>query len=189
MYLFGFGIACIPNPKGGSLRDLGGCNMTFKDLIQRVKQSAQETLLTKIRELLASTKDFPEHTVYTPRDDSRWSSILKETVGIDSISETRTAAVTGYATNATFHTVLENILKQSFNHVYRINIDEQGWRAIFVVAASEEDEPLLVCSNYYETSRESVKAQFNSAAASNSNTAADTDAEAEGEPADIDPFE
>ena len=165
--------------------------MTLRDLISKV-QAAEPNAVAKIREALSASDDIREYTVYVPQENSRWASLVKEILGV-SIKDMQTVGVTAYSTGSEFFQALEGVLKQEYDVVCSIAADDMGWRHIYVCGSGEDDpKPTIVCANYYEASREEVKSMYGDA--SETNTAADTEAEAEGEPEeidldDIDPFE
>jgi len=189
MYLLSFGIACTPTLAGVTARSQVRI-MTLRELLTRIKPGAlEESPKDKIQRILQEANFEGEYTVYPVAGVSSWTKAVNEVLQIKPEDTAGMVGVTGYSTDANFFNRLETILKAKFNQVHRVSADEMGWKKILVCAESEEAVPLLVCANYYSTSREAVKAQFNSASptetdSKTSNTNSD-------EPADIDldPFE
>ena len=165
--------------------------MTLRELMQRIDPKAQEpTPIAEVRSILDKADGMPEHMVYTitPERENRWGAILRDTIGIEVKDAKKVVGITAYATGPTFLDTLENLLKNHFSIMCRVNVDEQGWRSIFICGKTEDDEPLIVCSNWYSETREVVKKRYNNVSedASQSNNSNDTE---DSEEIDLDPFE
>jgi hypothetical protein len=185
MYLFGFGIACIPNPKGGSLRDPGGCNiMTLREIAKRIKA---QSITDRVRELMSDT-GVQEYSIYSP-PTARWQEILSG-LGLKDLKNT--VCVTCYGTNSEVFEAIEKQLKKRYKAVVAVTVDELGFRKVFAAGNNPDKEPeLTLCVNWYEGSREETKAMYGSStdAANNTDTADSTDADLEIELEDTsDPF-
>jgi hypothetical protein len=154
MYLIGFGVAAYP-PLWGSRRDPEVRIMTVREVIQRMKKQREADVVEQVRALLGD--NLGECTVYRPT--SRWQSIL-ETLEMNEL-ERITACVTCYNTSDEIFSKIEAILKGRYKAVVSSTVDDLGYRRIFVAGPSADAEPsLLLCVNYYEDTRASVKAQF-----------------------------
>jgi hypothetical protein len=142
----------------------GGDTMTLRDLLTRIDPSArQESPKTKIERILSEAEFKGEYTIYPVKAESSWAKTVHEVLKVKPEETAGVVGITGYSTSPAFFDKLETTLSAKFNQVHRIGVDEMGWKKIFVCAESEDAVPLLVCANYYTDTRQSVKAQYNSA--------------------------
>ena len=157
MYLLGFGIACIPTARQGSLRDPGGNSMTLRELAQRLKK-AQQSSTDIVRQILSSA-EIAEFTVYSP-PTSKWKSILED-LKLSNLANVA-VCVTCYNSDSTVFEAIEAQLKKHYKVVTSATVDELGYRRLFGCGDGADKPPqLILCANYYETSREEVKSMYN----------------------------
>jgi hypothetical protein len=134
--------------------------MTLRELLHKVKSQITDTAEV-VRSLLQKAEVAGEYTVYPIKGatKSKWHAILSE-LGIGDIPTA--VGVTGYCTGEEFIGEVASALKKKYSEVHGIQVDR--WRTILFCGKSQNDpQPLVVCTNWYETSREETKAQHDDA--------------------------
>jgi len=155
--------------------------MTIQDLVKRLKAQRESDVVEQVRTLLADT--LGEHTIYKPT--SRWQEILSD-MGMETLKD-RTVCVTCYGAGPDVFQKIKSTLKKKFKVVTSVEVDDLGYRQMIIAGQSADAEPsLLLCANYYEDSRSSVKAQFS---AEDEEDRYDSAEGEDVEDLDIDPFE
>ena len=129
--------------------------MTIKQIVQNFRKAREQDVVEKAREVL---QDVPgEASIYRPTD--RWKEILSS-FGLSEM-ENKVACVTYYAVDDSIFAKVKRALKQRYKVVEGTPADDLGYRQIFACGQSADAEPsILLCINFYEESRASVKAQF-----------------------------
>jgi hypothetical protein len=156
MFFLGFGIACIPTARQGSLRDPGGRDMTIKQLVQHLQKAREQDPLERVRDMLSDK--LGEHTIYKPT--SRWNSILTE-LGIGDLVN-KTICVTCYGATSDVFNKVKSVLANKYKTVVSVPVDELGYRRLFLAGNSADQDPeLLVAVNFYEEPRQVVKSAYN----------------------------
>jgi len=159
--------------------------MTFKALIARLTQT-EESPVAHIRTILSKVAGFPEHQIYKIRPESHWATIVKDALGV-TVEEITTVGVTGYATDTSFLETLKGALESEYT-VHAMTVDDQGWRQLLVCGKGDDDpNPMVICGNWYNESREAVKARFRKKEDTENNT--NTESNDSTEEIDLDPFE
>ncbi len=129
--------------------------MTLREAITRLKAISQKNNVDEIKELV---EGLGENTVYPANVSPRWREILSQgQVDLDAV------AVTFYNADASIMDQLRQRLKKKFQTVGSVQYDT--WRVVFVCGKGPDDKnPVIVCSNWYPSSREEIKAQSASGA-------------------------
>ena len=155
--------------------------MTLRELAQRLKKASANDN-DAVRQIL-SDSGIGEFTVYSPTQ--RWKEIL-ENLGLSEL-ESRTVCVTCYAATPEVFDTIKATLKKKYKAVSNAQVDELGFRQIFIAGNNPDSEPqLLLLVNYYEEARDVVKSMYNEGTSDN---AAYEPTDAEPTDIDIDPFE
>jgi len=140
--------------------------MTLRELLDKVKPITEPSLVSKIRQILAETKAFPEHQVYEVKEGSKWATVIQQDLRI-ALDETKAVAVTAYGTNAQIFEDLRTALEAAGYAAHAIYSDEQGWRTVYACGTADDDpNAFLLCCNWYDSPREVVKKQYQKADAS-----------------------
>ena len=129
--------------------------MTLRELAKRLSKAQSET--DKVRQLVQAA-EIAEFTVYSP-PTSRWKTIL-DNMGLSDLANVA-VCVTCYNSDNTAFEAIKTQLKGHYKVVTAATVDDLGYRMLFACGDSADKPPqLILCANYYEESRESVKAQF-----------------------------
>ena len=145
--------------------------MTIQQIVQRLKAQRESDVVEQVRTLLADV--LGEHTVYKPT--SRWQEILSD-IGMKNL-ENRAVCVTCYGASPDVFQTIKSTLKKKFKVVTSAEVDDLGFRQIFIAGQSSDAEPeLLLLANYYEEAREVVKSMYNEGTSDNA-ASVPTDAE------------
>ena len=130
--------------------------MTLRELAERLKQAQAQDLLETLRQVL-SDAGIGEYTVYRPTE--RWKTILTN-LNVTQL-EPKTVCATIYNADASIFEKVKTALNKKYKAVFSTKVDDLGYRQLFAVGDSAEKEPqMIVCINFYEEGRESVKAQY-----------------------------
>jgi len=148
--------------------------MTIQQIVQRLKAQRESDVVEQVRTLLADV--LGEHTVYKPT--SRWQEILSD-IGMKDL-ENRAVCVTCYGASQDVFQTIKSTLKKKFKVLTSAEVDDLGFRQIFIAGQSSDAEPeLLLLVNYYEASRAETKSMYNSEDTDTADESVDTDADVE----------
>jgi len=156
--------------------------MTLRELAQRLKKASTNDVVRQI----VSDAGINEFTIYSPTQ--RWKDTLNG-MGLSEL-EGQTTCVTCYSTGPEVFGQVETALKKKYKAVISADADDLGFRKVFVAGNDPNQAPeLVLCVNWYEGDRASVKAMYNSEDNSQNGTADTTEADLELELEDTsDPF-
>jgi hypothetical protein len=145
--------------------------MTLRELSKRLKA---QSITDHVRKLLSDI-GVHECSVYSP-PTTRWLQILKG-LGMDNLSKISTC-VTCYNSDSEVFDKIEARLKRDYKAVVSAVVDDAGYRKVFACGTGADQEPqLILLVNWYENSREEVKALYGE-----SNDSEDPGDEEEGDP-------
>jgi hypothetical protein len=161
--------------------------MTLKELAARIKTRVQSDPLELARAIVKGA-EIAEYTLYRPTSQSRWKEILEQ-LNLGSL-EARTVCLTVYSTDSSVFEAIKRSAKKKYGAVANFSADDMGYREIFLIGKDAEKEPdVILLVNFYETSRESVKAQYRSESEDNADASnSDDTAEPEDLEIDLEPF-
>jgi len=159
--------------------------MTIQQLVKHLKVQRGMDLIEQVRGILQDV--LGEHTVYRPT--SKWQQMLAD-LGLKEL-EGIAVCITCYSATSEIFNTIKTALKKKFKTVASCAVDDMGYRQVFFCGQSADAKPdILLCVNYYEDARTSVKATYNAetedSTGSNNDT---TNADEEIDIDDIDPFE
>ena len=142
--------------------------MTLRELAQRLKKASANDV---VRQIVADA-GINEFTIYSPTQ--RWKETLNG-LGLSELEGSATC-ITCYSTGPEIFGRIETALKKKYKAVISADADDLGFRKVFAAGNDPNQAPeLVLCANWYEGDRASVKAMYNSE--DNSQAADTTDAE------------